>query len=89
MHKKYIVMLLNKNEFIEHKFGEETMRRESFLHFTKLTPIVPTRFVFTVSRSIMRMNDSLWGLDFIFRREENGFRYEFEKGQENNLGSRV
>ena len=37
----------------------------------------------------MKLNDSLWGLDFIFRHEESGFKYDFEVGQENNFGEAV
>ena len=42
MSNKYILVLLNENNFLKHKFGDDTMQKESRIYWYSLTPSVPT-----------------------------------------------
>lgn len=66
-------MVLNQDVFKKDKFGEEKWNKTSSLMWRPLTPVVPTEYTFTVERSLAKLNDSLLGLNFIFREEGEGF----------------
>ena len=44
MGTKFIILVHNSNHFNQHKFGEETMERESLVTWKRLTPTVQTEF---------------------------------------------
>ena len=47
-----------------------------------MTRVVPTEIVYRVKRSIMSLNDSLLGLNFLFREEKPGFVIDHEATSE-------
>ena len=73
---KFIVILVNQDEFVKHKFGEESMNMESYITWKALTPVVPTEFVYSVERSLVKLNDSVLGLHTVIKEEKNGFTYK-------------
>ena len=76
MRNKHIIVVLNQDVFVKHRFGDESWQQSSSLKWRPLTPTVPTEYKFTVMRSLAKLNDSLLGLNFIFRQEGEGFDYE-------------
>ena len=84
MYRKTLVMVINHNEFIKHKFGEEAMQKQSRMLYKNLTPISPTEYIVEIERSYIKLDDSLLGLNFIFRKEEQGFSYNIGDGREIN-----
>lgn len=70
MYGKTLVMMINHNEFIKHKFGEYTMQKQSRMLYKNLTPISPTEYVVEIDRSYVKLDDSLLGLNFLFRKVE-------------------
>lgn len=80
MYRKYITILVNENEFVEYKFGEDAMQKQSRLLWKTLTPTVNTQHIIVTERTNIKLDDSLLGLNFLFREEASGFRYDQRQG---------
>ena len=52
--------------------------------YKNLTPISPTEYIVEIDRSYVKLDDSLIGLNFLFRKVEQGFSYNFGEGKEIN-----
>ena len=52
--------------------------------YQSLTPKVPTEFYITIYRSVINLNDNLFGFDFINREQKHGFVLEQNFGIEQN-----
>ena len=69
LYGKYIIWIINDIKFLKHKFGEGAILKESQLQWQILTPRIPTEFIVTVDRTLMKLNDNILGIDFLFREE--------------------
>ena len=65
MSNKYILVLLNENNFLKHKFRDDTMQKESRIYWYSLTPSVPTEQSIVVKRTYVERYEGLAGVSFL------------------------
>ena len=70
---KYILVLLNENNFLKHKFEDETMQKESSIYWFSLTPSVATEQAVEVKRIDVERYEGLAGVTFLEQTNSRGF----------------
>ena len=63
------------------------MKKVSIIQGQTMTPTVPTEYIYTIKRTLIKLNDSVMGLNFLFGEEKSGFEYGQVRSRETNFNS--
>ena len=86
MARKYILVLMNENHFLTHKFGDLAMQMESRIQWFSLTPRIPTEQVIEVRRLNVERYEGWAGITFLERSNNRGFSLSKQTLREINYG---